>query len=567
MDKKSKKLVDSIGAIGFTIKNDQTQSEYVELDVRTGGSFKEKLSCLPLPSVCVVDTSHLETLRSTEFQDAIVDRGTKDGRQPLKRYFRGHEKIPILEGEYSSAGKARNSVETFLRNAVDDDSRELSKASVLGIPGTVFEDLVKQKGQSVEEKTRYQEPSTLLLRLKADQEEPEELSKAFIGRSENAQLVRQYIMRAAQSDIAVLILGDTGTGKEIVARNIHRYSSRGNKPFITVNCAAISPKLLEMELFGCKRGILESSHLGKIGLWEEADGSTLFLDEIGDLPIDHQTKILRALQEGKFKRVGSNKDISVDVRIIAATNRDVFSMTRSEDFREDLYYRLRGFVIRTFPLREHPEDIPLLAQAFWKEITRGEAKELFSDILKKLREHNWPGNARDLKLVLSSLRTLYSKKANSGELKVLHLEDAFRQTGHEDCDQGPLSCILEPKVLRIESLRHLTRIFDVLYATQIVVFPFEKQKRLARETIEDLQTALELRRQELEIFCKHDKLFNRKDLFLQVFNMLGLLMAFQTELNEDPEKARYNWKLELRERLHQVISAVSEEINQMKNKV
>jgi len=567
MSKKSEKNEDIIGAIGFTIKNDQTQSEYVELDVRTGGSFKEMLSCLPSPSVCVVDTDDLETLRSMEFQDVIVDRGNKDGPQPLKRYLRSHEKIPILEGTYKFAGKVKNSVESFLRNAVDDDSRELSQASVLGVSGTVFKDLVKQTGQSVEEKSIGQEPSTLLLRLKADQEEPEELKKAFVGRSEDAQLVRQYILRAAQSEIAVLIMGDTGTGKEIVARKIHRYSSRGKKPLVTVNCAAISPKLLEMEMFGCAPGIIEPRHPGKKGLWEEADGSTLFLDEIGDLPIDHQTKILRALQEGKFKRVGSNKDISVDVRIIAATNRDVFSMTWSDDFRKDLYYRLRGFVIRTSPLRKHPEDIPLLAQAFWKEITRGEAKELPAEILKRLKAQNWSGNARELKLVLSSLRTLYPNQANSGELKLLHLEDAFYQTGHEDCDQKPLSFILEPKVMRIESLSHLNRVFDVLYATQIVVLPFSKQKRLKQETIEDLQTALELRRQELEIFCKHDKLFNKKALFLKVFNMLGMLMAFQTELDEDPEKARHNWKLELREKLHQVISAVSEEINRMKNKV
>jgi transcriptional regulator with GAF, ATPase, and Fis domain len=337
-------------------------------------------------------------------------------------------------------------------------------------------------------------------------------------------------------------------------------------PLVTVNCAAISPKLLEMEMFGCERGIIEPRHPRKIGLWEEADGSTLFLDEIGDLPIEHQTKILRALQEGKFKRVGSNEDIEVNVRIIAATNRDVFSMTRSDDFREDLYYRLRGFVIRTSPLRKHPEDIPLLAQAFWKKITGGEAKKLPAEILERLKENNWSGNARELKLVLSSLRTLYPKQANSGELKLLNLEDAFLQTGHEDCDRKRLPFTLEPKVLRIESLSHLNRVFDVLYATQLAVLPLTKRKRVRPETIEDLQTALELRRQELEIFCKYDKLFNRKNLFLEVFNMLGMLMAFQTELNEDPEKARDNWKLELREKLHQVISAVSDEINQVKNR-
>jgi transcriptional regulator with PAS, ATPase and Fis domain len=565
MDKKSKSEIGSIAAIKFTIKYDQIQSESVELDARSGGSFKENMSGFISSTVCVVDTAHLETLRSREFQDVIDDCGKKAKAQSLTRYFRASEKIPILEVEYSSAGKARSSVEIFLGNASGADSHKLSQASVLGIPQTVLHDLLKTVGKSVEGNNRDEETFTLLQRLKADQNEPEELKEAFIGCSEDAQLVRQYILRASESDIAVLILGDTGTGKEIVARKIHQYSHRGDKPIVTVNCAAISPRLLELELFGCKPGVLESRHPGKIGLWEEADGSTLFLDEIGDLAIDHQTKILRALQEGSFKRVGDNEDISVDVRIIAATNRDVFSMTRNEDFREDLYYRLRGFVIRTLPLREHPEDIPMLAQAFWKTITGKEVKSLPEEILKRLKTYNWPGNARDLKLVLSNLRTLYPNKANKGELKIVHLEDAFRQTGHEDCGQNRLPFTLEPKVIRIESLRHLTRIFDVLYATQIAALHFAKLKRLKREDIEDLQTALELRRQELEIFCKHDKLFNRKVLFLQVFNILGMLMVFQTELFEDPEKARDNWLLELREKFHEVISAVSEEINMMKN--
>jgi transcriptional regulator with PAS, ATPase and Fis domain len=567
MGKESEENGESVGSIVFTIKNDKAHNKYVEFDMRTSDSFKEKLSGLCSPSVCVIDAAHLKTLLSGELKGDIVDRGKKDAHQPLTRYFCGQKRTPVLEAEYSSAGKVKHGVESFLRKAVVEDSCESSQASVLGIPGTIFAELVKQTGQRVNKKTRVREPSTLLSRLKADQKEPEELAKAFMGRSEDAQLVRQLILRAAKVDEAVLILGDSGTGKEVVARQIHRYSTRSQKKeLLVVNCAAISPLLLEMELFGCEQGVIDSRHPGKIGLWEQAHGSTMFLDEIGDLLIDHQAKILRALQEGRFRRIGGEKDIRVDVRIISATNRDVFSMTQSDDFREDLYYRLRGFVIRTSPLRKHPEDIPLLAQAFWKETTKGKAKNLLPEIFDKLKAYSWPGNARDLKLVLSSLRTLYPKKADNGELRVSHLEDAFRLLGHVDGIQDKTPSGSAPPVWRVESLRHLTRVFDVLYAIKLDVHPFVQRKRGLQDTLEDLQTALELRRQELEIFCKNDKLFNRKPIFLEVFNMLGLLMTFQTEIHEDPDKARRNWDLELSEKLHQVISIVSEEIKRVRDK-
>lgn len=567
MDKDSGENGESVGSIVFTIKNDTAQSKYVEFDMRTSNSFKEKLAGLCSPSVCVIDAAHLKILRSGELKDSIVDRGKKDAHQPLTRYFCDQERTPILEAEYSSAGKVKHGVESFLLRAAGDDPCKSRHVCILGIPGTVFADLVKQTGQSVTQKTMAQEPSTLLSRLKADQKEPEELAKAFMGRSENAQLVRQLILRAAKVDDAVLILGDSGTGKEVVARQIHRYSARSQKKeLLVVNCAAISPLLLEMELFGCEKGVIDSKHPGKIGLWELAHGSTMFLDEIGDLLIDHQAKILRSLQEGKFRRVGGEEDIEVDVRIISATNRDIFSMTQSDDFREDLYYRLRGFVIRTSPLRKHPEDIPLLAQAFWEKATNEKAKNLPPEIFDRLKAYSWPGNARDLKLVLSSLRTLYPQKADNGELRISHLEDAFRLLGHVDGIQDKTPSGPAPPVWRVESLRHLTRVCDVLYAIKLDVHPFAQRKRGLQDTLEDLQTALELRRQELEIFCKNDKLFNRKPIFLEVFTTLGLLMTFQTELREDPEKARHNWNVELSKKLHQVISIVSEEIKRVRDK-
>ena len=565
MSKQSVEKIESIGSIMFTIENDGLKVEPVELDVRTSGRFKENLSVLSSPSVCVIDAAHLGLLRCIEFQDIIVDRGKKT-TQPLTRYFCGQKKIPVLEAEYGSAGKLKGPVEAFLLKAVSgDDPCEANYVGILGIPKRVYEDLVKQIEGGVQKKTRAQEPSTLLMRLKADKVEPEELSKAFVGRSEDAQIVRQLILRAADTKNPVLILGDSGTGKEVVAREIHKYSSRGSRDLVTLNCAAISPYLLEMELFGCEPGVTGHKHRGKKGLWEEAHGSTLFLDEIGDLIIDHQAKILRALQEGKFRRVGGEKDIVSNARIVAATNKDVFAMAQTNDFREDLYYRLRGFVIRTSPLRQHPDDIPLLAQEFWKKLAGEKAKSLSPEIIDRLKSYSWPGNARDLQLVLSSLRTLYPKQAQAGDLQVLHLEDAFHQRGHEDgCQKSTIPFDLLPRVLRIDSLRHLNRVFDILYATQLAIHPLVQRKRQQQQTIEDVQTSLELRRQELEICCKNDRLFNNKSLFLDVFNILGMLMAFQTELYEDPEKARNDWDLELSKKVSQVIDTLKKEISQVR---
>jgi transcriptional regulator with GAF, ATPase, and Fis domain len=168
----------------------------------------------------------------------------------------------------------------------------------------------------------------------------------------------------------VLVLGDTGTGKEVIARSIHNYSARASEKFVPVNCGAIPSELLESELFGHKRFTFTDAKYDKKGLWEITGNGTLFLDEVGDLALIHQVKILRALEENKIRPIGEVKEIRVNARVIAATNRDLFSMVKAGHFREDLYYRLRSFLLRTPGLRDHPEDIPTLARFFWKKIAR-----------------------------------------------------------------------------------------------------------------------------------------------------------------------------------------------------
>jgi transcriptional regulator with GAF, ATPase, and Fis domain len=203
----------------------------------------------------------------------------------------------------------------------------------------------------------------------------------------------------APTDATVLVLGETGTGKELVARAIHRLSPRKNLPFISLNCAAIPTGLLESELFGYERGAFTGALSQKIGRFEMAHRGTLFLDEVGDIPLDLQPKLLRALQEKSFERLGGTRTIPIDVRLVAATNRNLSQMMGDKLFRSDLYYRLKVFPITTPPLRDHPEDIPILARHFTKKYAAKMSRQIDkipAQTMRALVSWHWPGNVREL---------------------------------------------------------------------------------------------------------------------------------------------------------------------------
>jgi transcriptional regulator with GAF, ATPase, and Fis domain len=225
----------------------------------------------------------------------------------------------------------------------------------------------------------------------------------------------------------VLILGETGTGKELIARAIHRMSSRKDSPFVTLNCAAIPTGLLESELFGYERGAFTGALAQKIGRFEMAHRGTLFLDEVGDIPLDLQPKLLRALQEKAFERLGGTRTIPIDVRLVAATNRNLSQMMGDKLFRSDLYYRLKVFPITTPPLRDHPEDIPALARHF----TRKYAKEMSRlvetippDTMQVLSGFAWPGNVRELENFIERSVILSRGAALNAPLAELRAEAA-----------------------------------------------------------------------------------------------------------------------------------------------
>jgi formate hydrogenlyase transcriptional activator len=227
--------------------------------------------------------------------------------------------------------------------------------------------------------------------------------EAIIGQSSALRRVLEMVEHVAPGDSTVLLLGETGTGKELIARAIHNCSSRRDESFVKVNCAAIPSGLLESELFGHERGAFTGAITQKVGRLELADRGSLFLDEIGDIPLELQPKLLRVLQEREFERLGSTRTKKVDVRIIAATHRDLEGMILEKQFRSDLFYRLNVVPIFLPPLRERPEDIPLLVQHFVEQFARkvGKSIEMIpSGTMEALRHHPWPGNIRELENVI-----------------------------------------------------------------------------------------------------------------------------------------------------------------------
>ncbi len=235
----------------------------------------------------------------------------------------------------------------------------------------------------------------------------------MIGKSGAIDKIRQMIDRVAPSDARVLITGDNGTGKELVARWLHEKSNRKAMPFVEVNCAAIPSELIESELFGHEKGSFTSAYKQRKGKFEQANGGTLFLDEIGDMSLSAQAKVLRALQENKINRVGSDKDIRVDVRIIAATNKNIKQEIESKNFREDLYHRISVILIHVPTLNDRIEDIPVLAEHFNKQIATeygNKKKEITADAIKELQKINWTGNIREFRNVLERLFILCDKE-------------------------------------------------------------------------------------------------------------------------------------------------------------
>jgi two-component system nitrogen regulation response regulator NtrX len=250
----------------------------------------------------------------------------------------------------------------------------------------------------------------------------------IVGESKAIRMLREQILSAAPSNGRVLIRGESGTGKELIARAIHRHSARRDKPFVVVNCAAIPEELIESELFGHERGAFTGATAQRRGKFELADGATIFLDEVGDMSLKTQAKVLRVLQEQTFERVGGSESLTVDVRVIAASNKDLLEEIRRGAFREDLYYRLSVIPFEVPPLRERREDIPILARYFLQSFCQEHGKpeqDLSPEAMQLLVDYHWPGNVRELRNVIERMVIMVAAKT----IQPLDLLPSLRRGG------------------------------------------------------------------------------------------------------------------------------------------
>ena len=245
----------------------------------------------------------------------------------------------------------------------------------------------------------------------------------LVGSSKPMQRVFSMLVKAAPTEATILIVGETGTGKELVARAIHERSPRERKPFIALNCGAISPQLIESELFGHERGAFTGALSRHLGAFEQARGGTIFLDEVGELPLELQPKLLRVLEERRFRRVGGTEEVLTDVRLIAATHRNLEALSREGKFREDLYFRLFSVPIQLPPLRERSDDIPLLIDYFMESLPSGDVrKTMNAEAMGRLIDYPWRGNVRELKNVMTR-SLLFSHGEELGPREILFLSD------------------------------------------------------------------------------------------------------------------------------------------------
>jgi len=367
----------------------------------------ERLALLPVgneqdgSTVMVMSLEDLTNLLKLVPGKLLVDRGTQNVGRALPSYLARSSGFVALRAKYSNAARARLGLLGLLQAA----SRYRTRTSYfIGVDKSIFTALAQSALPGLPtEDVRSDSSHDLNLLLKGTIVEPASLRAAYLGASEKVEWVRRSIVLVARIDHPVLIQGETGTGKEVVARQIHDLSRRASESFVPVNGGGIPTELFESELFGHVRGAFSGAYRDKKGFWTLADKGTLFLDEIGDLSLYHQVKVLRALEDGSYYPVGSENLVRSHARVIAATNRDLDAMVRNGQFREDLYYRLFTFRIRTPTLAEHPGDIPQLARHFWAKIGDGSVPALTRPVTDTLARWHWPGNSRELRAFLINL--------------------------------------------------------------------------------------------------------------------------------------------------------------------
>ncbi|NOZ20001.1 MAG: sigma-54-dependent Fis family transcriptional regulator [Planctomycetes bacterium] len=523
----------------------------------TKTAFKQ--ACSPeRPTAYVISSIDIEQL--TKLDDLVVDKGVQNEEIELYRLLKGQDGIRLIRAKYGTTGHLKGGVKALLKRAdkallnPKAEGNDRLRACLIAVPEDQFRELWKEALQDDPAGSKDESPISLLAKV----EVPKALAERFVGTCKKVELARKLIVLAKEDDNPVLILGDTGTGKELVAKCIHTFGPLRRGPFVPVNCGAIPSELLESELFGYIKGAFTGATRDKVGLWQSAQNGILFLDEIGELRLDHQTKILRAIQDHKVRRIGEQKETPVNARVIAATNRDLPSMVHSGQFREDLYYRLRWFVISTPRLQDNPENVALLAKAFWAKITGNSNWTLPPDIISELQTYRWPGNARELKSVLAHLYAVFHNIVPRHSLNAKHLRGVFRLLGQ--------AAAIEPDELpadelsrhAVECLRHLLEAQDLILAFRNA-FQRVLKSKTEPKALKNVHRTMRHHMLELERLCQQPLLFHGKSTFGIFEGLIEKLSHFDDLLFSVPVDAVTYWRSIIDDHLDSALDAVFHE--------
>jgi len=377
---------------------------------------------------CYDGEAALARVKNESYSAVLLDNRMPPGPSGLEIFARMREadfKLPVVI--MTAFGTTETAIEAMKLGAYDYVTKPFDLSDILELT----EKAVKA-GKLMREVVSYPNSDDGFDTPSATQPKPQRERK-IIGSSRKMQEVYKMIGQVAESDATVLIRGESGVGKELVAQAIYHHSLRKDKPFLSVNCAAIPETLLESELFGYERGAFTGADKRRIGKFEQADGGTILLDEIGDMPPQSQAKILRVLQDGEFDRLGSNQTQRVDVRIIAATNKTLEQLIKEGKFREDLYYRLKIITIDIPPLRERKEDIGELVEHFLKQRTPGKGL-ITEQAMEKLENYPWPGNIRELENTIQRALILSKGKVITDANIVFDTESSFISSDIEEVE-------------------------------------------------------------------------------------------------------------------------------------
>ena len=382
------------------------------------------------------DLAGAEKILEAEKMDAVLTDlrlGHESGLRVLEKCLRSAHRPPCVV--MTAYGSVESAVEAMRKGAYDYVTKPLDLERVQILLRRAV------RTAKVEEEN---------VKLRQELDRSHGLEK-ILGSSPALQEVLEKVRQVADSRANVLLEGESGTGKEMVARAIHGLSSRRQGPFVAVHCAALAPQLLESELFGHEKGAFTGAVERRIGRFEQADGGTLFLDEIGEIDAATQVKLLRALGERTIERVGGNKTLQVDVRLVAATHRNLAAMVGDGKFREDLFFRIRVVQIGLPPLRDRPEDIPILAEHFRREYLRENGKadlKLSSKAMQSLLSYRWPGNVRELRTAIEHGVVL----ARGKEIELMDLPVSVREGGQKGGTSGPLAGTLRLEAMERQAI-------------------------------------------------------------------------------------------------------------------